>query len=140
MHRLRHFQHLLRDQVGMETLEAAITTPIAILVMLATLNLGLLVYGQQAVEAAARQGARVGSVAQQAAGAIASTAAQNAIASSRLVQNPSVTILAAGGRAGSLLRVRVEGEIPNFLGSLVPGLPSPFTVSAESVFRQEGWQ
>ena len=140
MRLLRSFQHFLRDQAGMETLEAAITTPIAILVMLATLNLGLLVYGQQAVEAAARQGARMGSVAQQSAGAVASQAARNAITSSRLVQNPSVTILSPGGRAGSLLRVRVGGEIPNFLGPLIPGLPSPFTISAESVFRQEGWQ
>ena len=123
----------------METLEAAITTPIAILVMLASLNLGLLVYGQQAVEAAARQGARMGSVAQQAPGAVASSAARSAIASARLVQNPSVTILSPGGSAGSLLRVQVEGEIPNFLRGLVPGLPSPFMLSAESVFRQEGW-
>lgn len=123
----------------METLEAAITTPIAILVMLASLNLGLLVYGQQAVEAAARQGARMGSVAQQTPGAVASSAARSAIASARLVQNPSVTILSPGGSAGSLLRVQVEGEIPNFLGALVPGLPSPFMLSAESVFRQEGW-
>jgi hypothetical protein len=123
----------------METLEAAITTPIAILLMLASINLGLLVYGQQAVEVAARHGARMGSVAQQAPGAVASGAAHSAIASARLVQNPSVTILSPGGAAGSLLRVRVSGEIPNFIGGLVPGLPNPFTFSAESVFRQEGW-
>ena len=54
-----------RDQSGMEMLEAAITTPIAILVMLAIVNMGMLVYAQQAVQAAARQGARMGSVAQQ---------------------------------------------------------------------------
>ena len=46
-------------------LEAAITTPIAILVMLAIVNLGMVVYAQQAVQAAARHGARMGSVAQQ---------------------------------------------------------------------------
>ena len=55
----------LKDKRGMEMLEAAITTPIAILVMLAIVNLGMLVYAQQAVQAAARQGARMGSVAQQ---------------------------------------------------------------------------
>lgn len=130
----------LRDHRAIETLEAAITTPIALLLMLAILNLGLLVYGQQALEASARQGARMGSVAQASAGSIASTAARSAIASSRLVQNPSVTILSPGGRAGSLLRVRVSGEIPNFLGGLVPGLPHPFILSAEAEFRQEGWQ
>jgi len=54
----------LKDQSAMELLEAAITTPIAILVMLAIVNLGMVVYAQQAVLAAARQGARMGSVAQ----------------------------------------------------------------------------
>ena len=43
-----------QDRRGMETVEAAITFPIAILVMLAVVNLGLVVYGQQAVQAAAR--------------------------------------------------------------------------------------
>jgi len=136
----RPFFRFFRDQHAMEALEAAITTPIVLLLMLATLNLGLLVYGQQALEASARQGARMGSVAQTAAGSVASRAAQSAITASRLVQNPEVTILSPGGRAGSLLRVRVSGEIPNFLGGLLPGLPDPFVLSAEAEFRQEGWQ
>ena len=36
----------LKDNRGMELLEAAITTPIAIMVMLAIVNLGMLVYAQ----------------------------------------------------------------------------------------------
>jgi hypothetical protein len=130
----------LRDNQAMETLEAAITTPIAILIMLATVNLGLLVYGQQAVQAAARHGARMGSVAQQSPAIYASESAKSAIQDARLVQNPSVTILAPGGPAGSLLSVRVSGEIPNFLGGFLPGLPNPFVVSADAIFRQEGWK
>lgn len=55
---------LLKDQSGMELLEAATTTPIVVLVMLAIINLGMVVYAQQAVQAAARHGARMGSVAQ----------------------------------------------------------------------------
>ena len=39
---------LLRAKRAIETLEAAITFPIVILVMLATVNLGMVVYGQQA--------------------------------------------------------------------------------------------
>ena len=42
----------LKDKSGMEMLEAAITTPIAILVMLAIVNMGMLIYAQQAVQAA----------------------------------------------------------------------------------------
>lgn len=131
---------LLRDRSGIETLEAAITTPIAIIIMLATINLGLVVYGQQAVEQAARHGARMGSVAQRAAAVYASSSARDAIETSKVVENPSVTILSASGVPGSLLRVRVSGSIPNFFGGLIPGLPNPFTVSAEANFRQEGWQ
>lgn len=130
----------LQDQTAMETLEAAITTPIAILIMLATVNLGLLIYGQQAVQAAARHGARMGSVAQQSPAIYASSAAQSAMQNERLVQNPTVTILAPGGAAGSLLSVRVSGEIPNMFSGFIPGLPNPFVVSADSIFRQEGWK
>jgi hypothetical protein len=130
---------LLRNKSAIETLEAAITTPIALLIMIATINLGLVVFGQQAVEQAARHGARMGSVAQGSAAHYASSYARDAIESSQIVNDPSVTILAASGKPGSLLRVQVTGTIPNFFGGLLPGLPTVFTVTGESDFRQEGW-
>jgi hypothetical protein len=133
----------LRSNRGLETLEAAITTPIAVLVMIAAVNLGMAVYGQQAVQAAARQGARMGSVAQECAACYAVSAARTAIEASPIVENPEVTVLAPGGTAGSILRIRVSAQIPNLLGplgALFPGLPAgPFAVSAEATFRQEGW-
>lgn len=124
---------------AIETLEAAITFPIAILVMLATVNLGMVVYGQQAVQAAARHGARMGSVAQQCGACYAVSAATSAINGDPIVKEANVAILSPGGVAGSILSVRVSGSIPSFLGSLVPGLPASFDVSAEATFRQEGW-
>ncbi len=129
----------LKARKAIETLEAAITFPIAILVMLATVNLGMVVYGEQAVQAAARHGARMGSVAQQCSACYAVSAASSAINGDPIVKQPSVAILAPGGVTGSILSVRVSGSIPSFLGSLVPGLPGSFTVSAEATFRQEGW-
>lgn len=130
----------LREKKAIETLEAAITTPIVILMMLAIVNLGMLVYGQQAVQAAARHGARMGSVVQGGSGAAyASASASQAIREAALVQDASVTILSPGGSAGSLLSVRVTGAIPNFMSGFIPGLPNPFTVTADAVFRQEGW-
>ena len=132
-----------KDQSGMEMLEAAITTPIAILVMLAIVNLGMVVYAQQAVQAAARHGARMGSVAQQCPACYASSAAQSAILDAGIVQNASVSVLAPGGAAGSILKIQVSGTIPNFLAPLTglfPGLPGDsFKVQADSTFRQEGW-
>jgi hypothetical protein len=129
----------LNARKAIETLEAAITLPIAILVMLATVNLGMVVYGLQAVQAAAREGARMGSVAQQCSACYALSAANSAIGSDPIVKQPGVAILSPGGVAGSILTVRVSGQIPNFMGAFVPGLPGNFTVSAEATFRQEGW-
>lgn len=132
-----------KDQSGMEMLEAAITTPIAILVMRAIVNLGMVVYAQQAVQAAARHGARMGSVAQQCPACYASSAAQSAISDAGIVQNASVSVLAPGGSAGSILKIQVSGTVPNFLApqtGLFPGLPGDtFKVQADSTFRQEGW-
>lgn len=133
----------IKDTSGMELLEAAITTPIAVLVMVAIVNLGMVVYAQQAVQAAARQGARVGSVAQQCPACYAASAARSAIAGAGIVESPAVSVLSPGGKAGSLLKVQVSGTVPNFLGALTglfPGLPGQtFTVKADATFRQEGW-
>ena len=129
----------LNARKAIETLEAAITLPIAILVMLATINFGMVVYGQQAVQAAARHGARMGSVAQQCGACYAMSAASSAINGDPIVKQPGVAILSPGGVAGSILTVSVSGQIPSFLGNLVPGLPGSFLVSAQATFRQEGW-
>lgn len=127
----------------MELLEAAITTPIAVLVMLAIVNLGMVVYAQQAVQAAARHGARMGSVAQQCPACYASSAARSAISDAGIVQNASVSVLTPGGSAGTILKIQVSGTVPNFLAPLTglfPGLPGDtFRVQADSTFRQEGW-
>ncbi|MCX6056103.1 MAG: pilus assembly protein [Chloroflexi bacterium] len=133
----------LNDNRGMELLEAAITTPIAILVMLAIVNLGMLVFAQQAVQAAAWHGARMGSVAQQCPACFALSGAKTALAQTRILENTSVRVLAPGGSAGSLLKIEVSGSVPNFLSPLTglfPGLPQKvFTVRADATFRQEGW-
>jgi Flp pilus assembly protein TadG len=134
---------LLKDHRGMEMLEAAITTPIAVMVMIAIINLGMLVYAQQAVQAAARHGARMGSVAQQCPACYAISGARSAIAQAGILENASVSVMAPGGSAGSILKIQVSGNVPNFMApltSLFPGLPGQtFTVRADSTFRQEGW-
>jgi hypothetical protein len=133
----------LREKSAMEMLEAAITTPIAVLVMLAIVNLGMVVYAQQAVQASARHGARMGSVAQQCSACYALSSARQAISEAKLIQNSSVSILAPGGSAGSVLRIQVSGSVPNYLAPLTglfPGLPGDeFKVVADATFRQEGW-
>ena len=133
----------LKDNRGMELLEASITTPIANMVMLAIVNLGMLVYARQAVQAEARHCARKGSVAPQCPACYAVSGAKSAIAQAGIFENTSVSVLAPGGSAGSILKIQVSGSVPNFMApltSLFPGLRGlTFTVRADSTFRKEGW-
>jgi len=131
-------KRFIQERTGMDTIEAAITTPIAELIMLATINLGMVIFGQQAVQAAARHGARMGSVAQSCPACYAMSGAKEAIATAKLVENTQVQVLAPGGVAGSILKVRVSGTIPNYLGGFI-GWSDPFQVSSDVTFRQEGW-
>ncbi len=122
---------------GAESLEAAATIPVVAMLVFFLVQGGILVYNAQICQEAARHGARMGSVAQVNPAAVAY--AEASAYASRLMGSPSVTILAPGGVVGSELTVRVETDVPNVMGHLVPGMPSSIHVSGEATFRQEGW-
>jgi hypothetical protein len=133
----------LKDNRGMELLEASITIPIAIMVMLPIVNLRMLVYAQQAMQAAARHGARMGNVAQQCQACYAVSGVKSGIAQAGILEDISVSVLPPGGSLSIILRIQVSGSVPIFMAlltSLFPGLPGQtFTVLADSTFCQEGW-
>ncbi len=125
----------LRGQRGAETLEAAVTLPLMILILLTIVEFGWAVYAQQVAQEAARQGVRVGIVSQgNAAAAALSTA--SSYARNAALQGAQASVLAPGGVVGSSLRVRVRYTVPHFLGFL--GMP-PLVVTGEAEGRQEGW-
>ncbi len=134
---------LTRSKQGLEVLEAVATLPIALLVLVAMVNLGFAVYAQQAAQNAANYGARIGSTAQDCRSCAAYAAASQTIGQT-LLRNAQVEILAPGGVVGSVLKIRVTGEVPNLMGPLM-GLvgggqgSGPLHVSADAVFRAEGW-
>ena len=139
MHLIERF---IRDEHG-DMAEAAITTPVIVLLMLVIVNFGAIMYTAQAAENAANYGARRGSVAQSNAAGQAASAAAYA-AGQTLIGEYDVQIVAPGGIAGSELGVRVTYRVPNWigtLGGLFPGLPRGeyFTGSTTATFRQEGW-
>jgi len=137
---VRRLFHFFRDDTGLESIEAAITIPIMITIMLAIFQFGILVYTTQMTQEAARQGARMGSVVQGGGGAaVARSEAAAYIHRALPIGSPRVDILAPGGIVGSYLRVRVTCTVPNYMGSLVPGLPPQWDVRGEATFRQEGW-
>ena len=131
----------INDEKG-SMAEADVTTPVIILLMVAIVNLGMLMYVNQAAENAANYGARRGSVAQNNAAAVAYAAANEA-SQGALIGEYEVTITAPGGIVGSTMAVQVDYTVPNLLrglSGLFPGLPSgEFSGNVEATFRQEGW-
>jgi len=136
-------QRFLHCRRGSEFLEAAVTIPIVVLVMLAIVQFGLVVYASQMASEAARHGVRWGAVAQANQAGIAASQAGGFANTAFPVGSPQVSVLAPGGVLGSDIKLRVSYEVPNFLGGLAglfPGLPGgPFQVMGEASMRQEGW-
>lgn len=126
----------MRDRRGSELIEAGLTLPIVLLVLMAIIQFGIVVYGAQMAKEAARHGARMGSVAQGNAAGVAAAAAYQFARSALPIGNPRVQILAPGGVVGSELRIRVSYDVPSFFGGLGLG---PFRVYGEASARQEGW-
>jgi len=128
-----------RDKRASELTEAALTLPIVLLVLMAIIQFGIVVYGSQMAKEAARHGARMGSVVQGGgAAAVAASAAYQFAQSALPIGHPQVQILAPGGVVGTELRVRVTYQVPNLVG--FPGLPrGPYRVFGEATARQEGW-
>lgn len=84
----------------------------------------------------------LGSVAQQCPADYALSEARSPIAEAGILEDTSVSVLAPGGSAGSILKIQVSGSVPNFLAPLTglfSGLPgNTFTVSADTIFLQRG--
>ncbi len=60
---------------------------------------------------------------------------------SPVIRDAAVSILAPGGVVGSTVRIRITAHIPLVVpGGETFGLGPLTTVSAETTFRQEGWQ
>lgn len=128
-------RRFLGGQCGVETLEAAITLPLMVLILLTIVEFGWAVYAQQVAQEAARHGVRMGIVSQGNAVGAAMSAASEYVGNGAL-RGAQVSVLAPGGVVGTTLRVRVRYEVPHFLGFI--GLP-PLVVTGEAEGRQEGW-
>ncbi|CAG1002656.1 hypothetical protein ANRL2_04187 [Anaerolineae bacterium] len=128
---------------GSGLVEMALTLPLVLLVSFVIIQFGVTAFAGSAAEAAARQGARVGSVAQVNPAGYAVAEAKRVAFTSFSAGDPQVTALAPGGVVGSELTIRVTYLVPNFigfLGGLFAGLPSEsIAVSGQASFRREGW-
>ena len=121
--------------------EAALVMPLLLLITFGLINLAMVGYAGMAANNAANYGARVASVSQFNQPAMAQSAA-NSMLDGVTVGTYSVAVL-GGGSSGSMVRVQVSFSVPNYFqaiaGLLGIDVPSEFTGSAESDFRQEGW-
>ena len=134
---------MLTDERGSALIEMALILPIMLLVSVVILQFGVAAFAGAAAEAAARQGARVGSVAQVNPAGYAVSEARRVAVTSFSAGQPDVVALAPGGIVGSELTIRVTYQVPNFLSwltGLFAGLPTgPLPVSGQATFRREGW-
>ena len=128
---------------GAALIELALTLPVVLLLTLMLIQFGVLAYAGSMAEQAARQGARVGSVAQVNPAGFAVAEAQRVAYTGFAIGQPQVVALAPGGVVGSELTLRVTYQVPNFVGRLAglfTSLPTDaFAVSGTATFRREGW-
>lgn len=134
-------KRFVRDVHGTTAIETAIAFPVLMLMMLAIIQFGTLVYARQSCEEAARYGVRRGvvNVGDPTGGAVA---AADAYASSALPWGHVTEVEAPGGVVGTTMRLRVSTRPPNVLAGVLGffGGTTDFQVSAIAEGRMEGWQ
>jgi hypothetical protein len=132
----------LRSHRASVALEAAITLPVALLVLIAIINFGMVEFSRQMLANAVNYGARVGSTTQGCRSCAAVSAAYQKLEGTPL-RNANVDILAPGGYVGDTLKIRASGDVPNLFGGLMALFgghnTESFHVTADAVFRAEGW-
>ena len=132
-----------RNERGSGLVELALILPAVLILTLTIMQFGVLGFAASAADNAARQGARVGSVAQINPAGQAVAEAQRVAVAAFSIGQPQVVALAPGGVVGSELTIRVTYQVPNFVGwlaSLFAGVPTgPFPVNSQATFRREGW-
>lgn len=130
----------MMGEKGQSLVEAAVGIPLLLLVLLGIINLAL--YGLAGMNAsnAANYGARQASVAQADVLAVALNSTEDKL-SQVSVGSYSVQV-SGGGARGSLIQIRVQYRVPNFLGGMAQffsGSAQEFQGETVSYFRQEGW-
>ncbi len=122
-----------------DMVESAITLPVMMLLALALVNLALAGYASVTATSAASYAARIGAVTQSNPAGQAMSAAQDVLRAG--VGNYHVSVRADRNPGGKVV-VRVQWEVPNLFGSLMPlfGASSgPLRGEAVSSQRKEGW-
>ncbi len=125
---------------GQSLIEAAVGTPILLLVLLGIINLAMFGIAGMNASNAANYGARRASVAQSNVQTVALSNTQ-----SKLAEVPVGTYsvnVSGGGERGSLIQIAVSYQVPNFFGgiaSLFGGSSEDMRSQTVSYFRQEGW-
>ena len=131
------------ERGGSSLAQAAIVTPIIVMVALALVNMAVAGFAAVWANNAANFGARMGAVTQGDAAQAAVVAAWQSL-SAAPVGTYHVDIVSPGGVPGSTLGVRVRWEVPNWFGGIAAAFydtPNPPTWHGEATafFRQEGW-
>jgi Flp pilus assembly protein TadG len=125
-------QRLARPRRGQSMVETALILPIFLMIVLATLDIGRIVFLKAELENAVREGARVGLVSQP----FSQTAVRDRIQAQPGLANATVNASCSGAcEYGSTVTVTATLPVSIVVG-LVPALPSP-TIGASASVRIE---
>lgn len=144
MRRDNGIRRRFRRQEGVAAVEFAIIMPVALLIVVGTIQFGIIYSQYQVLQGAAREGARCASVQ---AGGFATcnvaTTVQNAALDFTLSETPTVSVEGGGSACTNLTRgrnVTVSWDQQFDTGALfnmVPGMPDTITATISGTFRCE---
>lgn len=126
----------LNGEHGASMAEFAIVLPILIIILFSVVEMGIAFNRAQAIEAAAREGARLASIQSTTSGDV-TTRVNEALAGIPITLNgpPSITPSVCAGRAGQSVQVAVAAD--HQINIPLYGNPT-VTLTGQAVFRCEG--
>ncbi len=142
--RLQHMKrkHVIwRDNRGVAAVEMALVLPILVVLVLGIIEFGILMFTQQVITNASREGARQGIVlaTPRPTQGDVQNVVDNYLTTASLDGGIAVvTVVGAGGATGTNLTVSVTYPYQFIaLNNFVPGLPDPFPLNASTIMVLE---
>lgn len=142
--RLQHMKRkyvIWRDNRGAAAIEMALVLPILVVLVLGIMEFGILMFSQQVIVNASREGARQGIVLatpRPTEGDVENVVANYLTTSTLDGGLADVTVEGAGGAGGTNLTVSVNYPYQFIaLNNFVPGLPDPFPLTASTTMVLE---
>ena len=130
------------NERGVAAAEFALLLPVLLMILLGTIEFGMIMYSRELITNASREGARAGIVQvspKPTAGAIRTIATTYLTGTGINPANVTVTVTGAGGVNPATLTVNTSYRYPWLIPyiPIVLGLPRPFPLTGRAIMRHE---